>query len=64
MTGARPLDILRAFIGDERDRFVTRDNNLFNTAFSDLVRYRRFLDLIADRHRQVSQAYVANVDSM
>jgi hypothetical protein len=60
----KPLDTLRSFIAEERDRFVTRDNNLFNTAFSDLVRYRRFLERIEFRHQQVSKEYVANVETM
>jgi hypothetical protein len=61
---AKPLDVLRAFIADERDRFVTRDNNLFSTAFSDLVRYRRFLQRIEGRHMLISQEFVASAQAM
>jgi len=59
----KPLDVLRALIARERDRFVTRDNNLFNTAFSDLVRYRRFLERIEDRYRQVGEEFVAGSEA-
>ena len=61
---ATALELLRSFIAGERDRFVTRDNNLFNTAFSDLVRYRLFLARIEERHGGISSEYVANVNAM
>jgi hypothetical protein len=52
-------DALRAFVAEERGRFITEDDNRFSTAFADVHRYREFLEIIEARHRPLSEALVA-----
>jgi hypothetical protein len=47
----------RAFIEQERDRFDTRENNLFAAAFNDVWVYRWFLDVVAGRYAPLGPQY-------
>ncbi len=47
----------RAFIEQERDRFDTRDTNLFAAAFNGVWVYRWFLDVVLGRYAPIGSLY-------
>jgi len=47
----------RALIERERDRFDTRENNLFAAAFNDVWVYRWFLDVVLGRYAPLGSQY-------
>jgi hypothetical protein len=53
----RVIDRLEAFIMTERDRYPTRESNIFAIALSDVLAYRQFLGLIQARLLAASAAY-------
>jgi len=52
---------LNDFVNTERGRFSTKDNNLFGTAFSQIIRYYDFLQVIIERYGSVDEAFLANI---
>lgn len=52
---------MNAFIASERNRFDTRDNNLFAFAFSKVTRYYEFLLVISERHKEISKLFLDNL---
>jgi len=52
---------LNDFVGNERRRFSTRDDNLFSTAFSQIIRDYDFLQVIIERYKSADKAFLANI---
>ena len=54
------LNSLSSFIGTERDRFSDQHNNMFAGAFSQIFRYREFLELILEKYDRANQEFFEN----
>lgn len=54
------MEILLNFIMSERERFSTRHNNLFASAFSQISRYYGFLKIIQGRYHKASAEFIEN----
>lgn len=52
---------LHHFIDEERWRFESHHNNMFAYSFGEVGRYEDYLEIIADRHQQASDALLSNV---
>jgi hypothetical protein len=53
------IEDLVAFVREERHRLDVEHNNMLGGAFGEVVRYRRFLDVIVDRHDEVAARLLA-----
>jgi hypothetical protein len=51
-------------ISSERDRFEDQHNNMVAFAFSEIGRYRRYLDLVSERHKVAAKDLVDNTNAM
>lgn len=63
MSDARSLPVtlqLSEFIQRERDRFDTKHNNMFAFSWSEVARYRGYLDIIFGRYTQASRDFMEN----
>ena len=45
------IEDLSNFINKERERFETRENNLFANSFKEIIRYHNFLKIILRRYK-------------
>jgi hypothetical protein len=48
------------FISSERESLETRDGNLFGLSFGEVLRYRRYLDLILTRYINAGREFMEN----
>jgi hypothetical protein len=51
---------LRDFIASERDSLETRDSNLFGLSFGEVLRYRRYLELVLARYLKAGSDFMTN----
>ncbi len=58
------LESLFAFISEERRRFAVKDDNLFAQLISQMGRYREFLGIIDERHKEASRRFVEHTNAM
>jgi len=55
---------LEEFVSKERERFSIKDNNIFAFSFGKVTRRWMFLEIIRERYRGASAAFVANSEAM
>src|SRR5258707_8540202 len=51
------------FIRKERERFAVDDGNIFAFSFSKVTRRWAFLEIIRQRHKDASAAFIANSEA-
>jgi hypothetical protein len=57
------MQTLIDFIGRERTRFAVDDSNIFAFSFSKVTRHWAFLEIIRQRHKDASAAFIANSEA-
>ena len=55
---------LEKFVSKERDHFSIKDNNIFAFSFGKVTRRWMFLEIIRERYKEASAAFVANSKAM
>ena len=58
------IEVITNFITTERERFATRQNNMFAFAFSKISTHGRYLEIILGRYEEASAAFRTNTQQL
>jgi hypothetical protein len=58
------MSILSEFINNERDKYITKDNNLFAISLGQALRYYDFLIIIADKYNKDGKKMISAFNKM